>query len=73
MGEGMIRAVVATAKRTEHVILVKQPDFHKVVVRCTVCGGEKHLQLPSAIPPLTKFIKKMEKEHAVCQPSTKPA
>jgi hypothetical protein len=66
MGEGMIRAAVATAKRTEHVILVKQPDIHKVVVRCTLCGGEKHHQLPSEIPALTKFIKKVEKEHKGC-------
>jgi predicted RNA-binding Zn-ribbon protein involved in translation (DUF1610 family) len=72
MGEGLIRAVVATAKRTEHVVLMKQPDVHKIVVRCTICGGERHLRLPSEIPALTAFIKKMEKEHTDCPKLAKP-
>lgn len=66
MGEGLIRATVAAAKRTEHVIIVRQPDHAKIVLQCQGCGLAKTLHLPVSIPALTKFTKGMEKEHINC-------
>lgn len=65
MGKGMIRAVAATAKRT-NTILVEQPDHKKVVVQCQACGIAQSYDLPSDIPPLTAWLTQFEKAHSTC-------
>lgn len=70
MGKGLVRAVAATVKR-ENVILVKQPDDKKVVVQCQACGVQLSYELPSDIPGLTRWLKQTEKAHSTCLPRSK--
>jgi hypothetical protein len=65
MGAGMVRAVVATVKR-KNMMLVKQPNSMIVVVRCRACEQTMTHRLPSSIPDLTKFVRKAEHEHRNC-------
>jgi hypothetical protein len=67
MGEGLIRATVATAKRIDHIILVQQPDTTKVVMQCQRCGIAWTHDLPSSIPSLVQSVKKFEKAHKNCK------
>lgn len=66
MGNGMVRAVVAATKKGDHVIVVKQPDSSKVEVECTICHESRALKFPADIPKFSRFLNKMEKDHAKC-------
>lgn len=68
MGKGLVRAVAATVKKT-NVILVRQPDDKKVVVQCQACGIAQTYELPSDIPGLTRWLKQVEKAHKSCKPT----
>lgn len=71
MGEGLQRAVAAAAvsrSKSQHVILVRQPDPQKIVVQCQACGIAQSYDLPSDIPAMTKWLKKFDKAHSTCQP-----
>lgn len=68
MGEGLVRATVAAAKKSDHIVIVKQPDPKVVILECTRCGVRGNIDLPLDIPKFTQAVKRMEKEHLECAP-----